>query len=150
MAQRGRPRKQSFEIPPEAKVEVGVRQPERGKLYWCRRPFDYGLPSRPYDRGELLKMIGLRNDEKLVRLGYLQECPPGRDTWECGHCGGRFIDMGSRDGHVKMRHLRAGQPLSVGMAGATGTPIDTEGEAEERRLEAVAPLYLERTAASQA
>jgi hypothetical protein len=36
------------------------------------------------------------------------------------------------------------------MAGATGTPIDTEGEAEERRLEAVAPLYLERTAASQA
>lgn len=135
-----------LEIPAGAKIEVGPKQPERAKLYWCRRPFDYaGLPRF---RGQVIKLAGLRNDEKLVRLGYVQACPVGNDTWECGQCGARFIDMGSRDGHVKDQHLRTRPALSVGMSGPAA--IDTEGEAEERRLEATAPLYLERTAASLA
>ncbi|MDD5034124.1 MAG: hypothetical protein PHE55_05145 [Methylococcaceae bacterium] len=127
-------------------MEVGPKQPERAKLYWCRRPFDYD--GRPRYRGQIIKLVGLRNDEKLVRLGYAAPHPVGTDVWECGQCGEKFIDKGSRDGHVKAQHLRANEPLRVGMSGPA--PIDVEGEAEERHLEAIAPLHLDRTAASLA
>ena len=125
-------------------------KPDLRKTYWCRRPFDYGLPTKSYDRGEFIRLQELRNDEKLLRLGYIAEFT-GRDKFECGRCSCWFVDMGCRDGHVKMRHLRREgiEVAPVTMAGEFAYGVDVSGQRDEAKLEQLAPLYLDKTSASR-
>lgn len=106
--------------------------------HYARRPHEY--MGHQYDRGQVIALQGARNDEKLVRLGYVAEIPKDTVLKECGPCGAKFIDEGARDGHAKERHRKRFL-----------TP-EEEDQAEDRRekmLEHVAPLHLDKTKASR-
>lgn len=141
------------------------------QFYWARRPFTYD--GRELDRGVVIKLTGAKNDEKLLRLGYLAEVDPKAGLSECGRCGAWFHDMSMRDGHGKLRHGPVGRgPRVVNLEdlspaqqaalladvdqyeterpGFMGDPSDQEVEAGERYLQEVAPLFLDKSAASRA
>jgi hypothetical protein len=106
--------------------------------FYATRPFEYN--GRDLDRGQILgELDGCRNDEKLVRLGYVAKVPNGTFS-ECGKCGARFIDQPLRNGHVKRRHARH-RPVDPRLE-------DIEFEREERKLQQVAPLNLDKTTAT--
>lgn len=114
------------------------------KLYWARRPLPgYGRDNKPYDQGEMLKLQGTPNDERMLRLGYIEEFQPPRKTWkpaQCGKCGRKFQSEGFRDQHGRNAHRRrALNPIQE----------DERAEKQERRLNETAPLYLDRTQAAQ-
>lgn len=133
-------------------------------IVWARRPFTYG--DLNLDRGQITKLLGLRNDEKLLRLGFVEAVKGKPETWECGTCFEKFLEMEFRDAHVK-RHHRAAETLELGV----GTPVnpggtlsiqqdgrsigdvqgfvDKTGEREERLLNEVAPLYMDKTKAAR-
>jgi hypothetical protein len=107
--------------------------------FWARRPFDYGRLS--LDRGQVFAPTGSAHDERLERLGYM--VPLGRDasTVTCAPCGAEFIGDGERRGHGDKRHrVRSLDPREE----------DRLVDREERVLEQVAPLYLDKTAATRA
>jgi len=136
-------------------------------LFWARRPIQYGQTQ--LDRGAIMRLAGKINDEKLVRLGYLAPLPEGHESSECGDCGTEYYDSLMRDGHVKLRHRPAIGPrvvniddlnpaekarmLSETLEYETQPPAligDLEStEQQEKRLEQVAPLYVEKSKASQ-
>jgi hypothetical protein len=109
-----------------------------------------------YDQGQLLTLMGGARDEQLIRLGYVAvaEKEAVHLRAQCGVCGADFLNETMRDRHGRRRHRdRYGDELDVteGMASHMGAAAirDTTGDAEERRLLAEAPLYLEKTKASQ-
>lgn len=108
------------------------------KLYWARRPFGYA--GQELDRGQVVRLAGALNDEKLVRLGYFQAADQKAATSECGRCGARFVAPEFRDAHVRARHL--GREL-------TPQEEDALAERREAELEQVAPLYLDKAAANR-
>jgi hypothetical protein len=134
----------------------------RGVLYYARRPFLYC--GRAYDRGEVLELQGARTDEKLVRIGYValvSEAHPGiraPHLPECGPCGGgrRFVKPGFLEAHGDERHRRRPEEIEAvasGKAAFDGRVSafeDRTGDRLERKLQAEAPLYLDKTTASQA
>lgn len=107
-------------------------------LYWATRPFGYA--GQELDRGQIFELAGARNDEKLVRLGYVQPYQ-GKvgDLVECAGCGGLFLGHNERIQHYEKRHV-AHDPFTE----------DEMAEREERRLAEVAPLNLDQTAATLA
>ena len=78
---------------------------DRGDLVFARRGnWGYGDIS-VLDAGQMFALGGFRNDEKLVRLGYVE--PAGKAKgFECNRCGSKFIDEHSRDMHGRKRHDR--------------------------------------------
>ena len=137
-------------------------------LYWCRRPFDYDA-GLSFDREQIIELHGLRNDEKLIRLGYVQELK-GNDfqVCECAVCGAQFISMNGRDTHIKMRHSNFAASREVAptkifpgverdaLYDEIGHRIEVAAaqdisfpEQQEKRLEQVAPLYLDKTEATR-
>lgn len=104
----------------------------------CRVPFDYA--GQGYDRGQLIQLGGYPNDERLIRLGYVAALERGAETYACSVCGGRFVGIRERTQHGDKRHA---PPRLL-------TPEDEDrlAESEDRMLDQVAPLYLEKTAAS--
>ena len=106
--------------------------------HFARRPHEY--LGKQYDRGQVMDLQGARNDEKLVRLGYIAEVPRDTVLKECGDCGAKFIGEGERNGHVKERHRE--RFLSP-------EEEDAHEASQERILESVAPLYLDKTKASR-
>lgn len=108
-----------------------------GKV-WAKRPIGYG--TQEIDRGQVFDLAGARNDEKLLRLGYIApyEGKP-KDLVECAACGAQFIGGDERRGHYEKRHVRALSPEEE----------DARADREERFLTEVAPLHLEKTEASQ-
>lgn len=137
--------------------------PPKQELYAVRRPFDrYGELFG--DRGAVFPLAGAVQDERLVRLGYLELVIGKQDIVECGECGQRFISGQFRDAHGDKRHRRYEEPLDVAAGGApaldnfdqysptgiSGTMLsDVTGDREEQMLEREAPIYWEKTAASQ-
>lgn len=110
-----------------------------------------------YDRGELLTLMGGMRDTRLIELGYVELVAKEAQHLQarCGECGKDFITEYMRDQHGRRRHrTRFGEDLDVmeGMATHMGAAAvrDTTGDREERQLMAEAPLYLEKTKASQA
>jgi len=118
----------------------------------------------------VFKLRGTRNDEKLVRLGFL-EVYEG-DTFACRVCGGEFATQRGRDNHGYAEHepktprgiieVPLQSPLhrerttftedEVAMEHARAAAVrqgELAEEATERRLNEEAPLYLDKTAASQ-
>lgn len=99
------------------------------KRHWAKRPFEYA--GKELDRGQITKLAGARNDEKLVRLGYFGILDSASETFACSVCGAEFIGFAERDAHGKKRH--AGRALSPAQE-------DAREEREERMLQEVAPL----------
>lgn len=120
------------------------------KQYYARRPFQY-LDDVFVDQGQLVELAGVINDEKLTRLGYFEEAGElhTRHATACGECGARFITDALRDRHGTLRHRTREPALDMASSGAGDAFADTSGDAEERRLEQEAPLYLDRSEASQ-
>lgn len=106
--------------------------------HFARRPHEY--MGQQYDRGQAMVVQGARNDEKLLRLGYIAEIPKDTVLKECGECGAKFLDEGSRNGHAKERHRERY---------LTPEEEDAAEERREKMLEHVAPLYLDKTKASR-
>ena len=154
----------------EKKLPVVDKRP----LFYINRPFgpngNYG--NVPADRGLIVRLVGAINDEKLVRIGYILPLLPGIETSECGKCGNEFKDMQSRDAHSKKRHnpprirvksideltpSERQRVLSETMEYDTQPPpligdgfLDQDETKEERMLEQIAPLNMDKTAASRA
>jgi hypothetical protein len=136
-------------------------------LYRIRRGGSWHYNERPADPGLLLTLDGAANDEKLLRLGYLEEVrdPQKLEKYpRCGECGHYFLTDRDRAAHGDRRHapqrerIRTGAPPAlagvVDTQSATGVPEgyiveDLTGDDEERRMEREAPLYLDQTAASR-
>ena len=65
--------------------------PKTEKIYMVKRTFPgvtYG--STPLERGRIVRMLGLANDQKMLRLEYIEEVmnPESVTPSECGGCGG--------------------------------------------------------------
>lgn len=124
--------------------------------YWARRPIPH-YAGKPIDRGQVMTLGGYRNDERLIRLGYLQLIEEKNPRLpECGECGEKFVESRFLTAHGRARHRNREPNLDMVAAGAydptTGEPtafVDTTGDAEEARLEREAPLYLDKTEASR-
>jgi hypothetical protein len=119
-------------------------------LYYARRPFGY-TDALYVDQGQVVELADAINDEKLTRLGYFELLTPDQRShlMQCGECGARFLNAHFRDRHGDRQHRNRGRGLEVSPAGAGGYYADDAGEAEERRLEQEAPLYIEKSEASQ-
>ena len=108
--------------------------------HWAKRPFGYC--GQELDRGQVFEFTGARNDEKLKRLGYVNEVPKGATLHECRSCGARFVDEHMRDLHGRQRHPERPRQFSP-------QEEDARAEREEKMLETVAPLNWENTAAAR-
>jgi hypothetical protein len=128
-------------------------------LYAVRRAFPHyaGIPA---DTGAVFPLGGFVNDEKLLRLGFLEKVDGTPKLAQCGACGTKFLSGRYRTAHGDRRH--APEPLVAGDLGSAleglgysptgieGAIVpDLTGDAEERRLNHEAPIYWEKTAASQ-
>ena len=114
------------------------------QLYYARRSFTYGRPGseRPLDRGQMIQLEGLVNDEKLVRLGYVALAPKRATVVQCGTCGAEFMTDQGLGFHGRERHAKQQRTL---------TPKEEDKRTEERlKMEDdLAPLDLDKTAASR-
>lgn len=121
------------------KGQLPPKQPDAGPAdaprFFARRPFDYA--GAALDRGQILRLQGARNDEKLTRLGYVAAVESDATTYTCAECGATFIDIATRSGHGQTRH-RA-RALTPGEE-------DAHEERQEALLAQVAPLYLDKAA----
>lgn len=103
---------------------------------WAKRPFTYD--GRPLDRGQVFRMIGARNDRRLLELNYCGLVADGDDLYTCALDGAEFIDLATRDAHGRRvederRRADAGRPL---------TPMEEDQRADrlEKQLAEVAPV----------
>lgn len=140
--------------------------------YYVRRPVQMTYGPYLLDEGLIIpKLLNVGKEEAMIRLGYIEEYS-SKESIECGECGNKFTNMQSRDRHYKKRHgVRRGpkivniEDLSEEQRQAlkeeaaswetapqqfmVGDPEDAEVAAEERRLEQVAPLHMDKTKASR-
>jgi len=102
----------------------------------------YGRPGseKQLDRGQLIELQGLINDEKLVRLGYVASAPKRASVVQCGTCGAEFVTDEGLASHGRERH--SSRSLS---------PREEDERADKRQKmeDEVAPLDLTKTAASR-
>lgn len=145
---------------------VANRETPRAGVYWAKRTFDY--MGKSYDRGQLLRFAGGKNDALMKDLGYVGALEPGTATYACSKCGAEFVDMGLRDGHGKARHQpRVFAPPPPPQwdpeeesremfqnrldewARTAGAMADASEETRDRHEDEVAPLDLTKTAASR-
>jgi len=157
-------------------IKQRVDIPKTEKIYMVKRTFPgvtYG--PIPLERGRLIRMHGFANDQKMLRLEYIEElmAPENVTPSECGGCGGEFIGMAERDAHFKRAHkdiLRAREqtvhdlteqqrekllaktgtfgPEDVGFT-PHSTPDDIETERIIERENEISPLRLDKTEASR-
>lgn len=136
-------------------------------LHRIRRPGDWNYNGIPADEGRIFPLEQQPNDEKLIRLGYLEPLPGKKELTtflQCGECGGYFESEQARQAHGDRQHRRRAYtpaiPDNMQFAGqlpsysATGVPPgliipDTEGDNEDQENDRRAPLYLDKTLASQ-
>lgn len=110
-----------------------------GTRVWAKRPFGYGRYPR-LSRGQVFELGTQPNDEKLMRLGYVEELTKDVTTFQCAICGAEFIGESERLSHGRIDHpTRERTPLEE----------DQLLDREEKFLNEVAPLNLDNTAASK-
>ena len=115
--------------------------PVKSQRYYATRSFGYA--GKTLDRGQVIELAGVQNDEKLVRLGYFEEwIGKPSDEVECPEGGERFIDRRTFEAHYEKRHLRS--------QGDDPFAEDEQEEREERVLAEVAPLKVENAAGRKA
>jgi hypothetical protein len=109
------------------------------------------------DRGQIVELKGAANDEKLLRLGYIEEVTEHRPAiLECGECGAKFLRDEARLAHGRRRHPNRERRIEFAPTSlidpGTGEPsayVDTDGDREELARERETPLFLENTTASR-
>ena len=109
--------------------------------YFATRTFFYGPGNGTlHDRGQIVDLCGMKNDEKLIRLRYVTETNPRASIVQCGHCGSRFVTDEALNTHGRERH--SDRPL---------TPEQEDERAEKRaaRDNTLMPLAMDKTAASR-
>lgn len=116
------------------------------EMFVARRSMEYGHGKGDFvSRGQVITMLGLVNDEKLVRLGYVSKASPGIAIVECGICSAKFTTDEALSTHGRDRHpnARAGSEEEREMR-------DLErSEARQKREDEIAPLDLTKTTASR-
>ncbi len=101
-----------------------------GEKVLARRPIGYN--GADVDRGQVFELAGARNDEKLLKWGYVEAWKGKKtDLHECAACGAQFVGGNERQGHYEKRHLRVE---------LTPEQEDARAEREDRFLAEVAPL----------
>ena len=133
----------------------------KGELHIVRRAFPF-YGEIPADSGAVFAVRGYVNDEKLLRLGFLEVFTGKHDALVmCGTCGTKFSSGQYRDAHGDRRHRP--EPVIIHHAGSfaeslpsyshtgiEGTMVaDVDGDSLERLAEQDAPIYWEKTKASQ-
>jgi hypothetical protein len=113
-----------------------VSEALRGKKVWARRPFGYA--GRDIAEGEIFELGGYANDALLVRFRYVDEVPKSKKHHEHGVTGRKFIEGGYLDKFGQALQQRRQEGLTYVEAGYG--MVDTTGDAEQRRLNAEAPL----------
>ena len=109
--------------------------------YYARRSMTYGPGAgQPLGRGQLFDLAGMVNDEKLVRLGYVAQASKRATVVSCGVCGAEFITDEALANHGRERH--ADKRLDP-------RAEDERLERRERIENELAPLHLDKTAASR-
>lgn len=118
-----------------------MSEESRGKKVWARRPFGYA--GQEVAEGEIFELGGHANDALLLRFRYVDEVPKFKKHHEHGPTGRKFIEGGYLDkfGKAWLRRQEEGPEVSPGLYGSV---VDTTGDAEQRRLDAEAPLDLSR------
>ena len=112
------------------------------QLYSVARPFQYGPEGAWLDVGQVTALRGQPNDELMKRTAFFREFDGRKKPYECGKCGGKFIDMNSLNAHGQLRHegLSAMQ-LAAGIAAAAASataeyPLNMENTTHGRRARA--------------
>ena len=98
------------------------------KTVVARRPMGY--KGQEIDRGQVFELADARNDEKLLRFGYVGEVDKKEATYDCSDCGARFVGESERRAHGDKRHRG---PL-------TPQEEDAIADREERIVLETAPL----------
>lgn len=133
-------------------IEQGTVKDDQGRiLYWARRPFGYD--GQDLDRGQIVGLRGARNDEKLIRLGYVLALIPENKPFACRKCSATFIDLNTLNAHGDKHHGKKAPRTDVPYSAKGNTVDDTAGDAqrfekEQQRMDQDAPLNLDKTAAS--
>jgi len=111
------------------------------EMYAARRSMTYGRngEEKQLDRGQILQLTGEVNDEKLVRLAYVELVSKGVTIVECGKCGARFKTDETLASHGRERHRN----LKL-------TPKEEDERTDKRHKfeDAIAPLDMTKTKAS--
>ena len=120
------------------------------------------------DMDQVFSLRGEKNDERLVRLGFVATVSPRAPIVECGVCGAKFITEGARESHGRRRHERSTDEIVSEAVRASSNQIvrdmenkavvdatGTVGESEDRKIERAEkrinedrPLYWEKTEAA--
>ena len=138
--------------------------PQRDTLFVALRTFDYN--GRHLDRGQVFTFEGCPGDARLRDLRYVVE-HDGGTLYECPQCSERFNVAGLRDGHARTRHVKSqyrppappirepGESIDNYQnrldewAQAAGAAADAADERRDKIENEIAPLDLEKTAASR-
>jgi hypothetical protein len=132
----------------------GVVKDDAGRvLYFARRYFGYA--GQELERGEVVGLTGLRNDARLVELGYVRALQPSDVALPCRVCAKRFIDHDSREHHGRKAHEADQDGANVPFSPRGATVDDTASDVqrlERQQLEddSRAPLDLDKTIANRA
>lgn len=115
-------------------------------MFVARRSMTYGHGAgEPVDRGQVIALQGLVNDEKLVRLGYVSRADRGVSVVGCGICGAKFTTDEALSAHGRDRH-----PTERLSPEAQELRDLERTEARHKREDELAPLDLTKTRASRA
>jgi hypothetical protein len=66
--------------------------------------FEYTQETGRVERGQVVELAGVRNDEVMLRLQYFAHVPKGAALKECGTCGKLFVSEEARVAHGKLWH----------------------------------------------
>lgn len=71
---------------------------------WVRYRRGFGYGGDQVDWGQIVKLKGLRNDQKLLELGHFQPLEKDAERFQCGVCGAEFYSDIMRTAHGELRH----------------------------------------------
>jgi hypothetical protein len=146
----------------EAAAAKQTSRTQGRRTFFARRPFGYH--GQQFDREQVFELVGLANDEKLVRLGYCAALPAGASTFPCKHCGAAFLTIVGLNGHGDRQHVQKARPV-MGARRPDETEVDfgareaeflasvqdaeiEHEQREESELDNAAPLHWDRTQAA--
>lgn len=100
--------------------------------------FGYDKQHPLLDRGEVIRLGGHVNDQKMVELRFFAPVKPGTVLAECGHCPRVFIDENARARHGEVWHSST--------CPACGTEVPKRGDRTQWIIEHRARCDLVRAA----
>ena len=100
----------------------------KGKWVYATMEMTYN--GKLTERGQVLRLVGARNDDKMLDHSFFKAVESGTEVEECD-CGSLFITMGHKDAHMRKSAYHNPRPvIEVGPQAAPKRGSDTEREAE--------------------